>query len=196
MQRFSAHAWLASPAKKTAAFPRSCLLLPRLDPSRHVLSSRNRRFGRWARAGPLGAQSPSSGYLCRAATRSSLPASRIARLDASKLVGEDIHVLYDTGVQPFEDWEEFEPHTCSKKARVAIRGIAGVRNIMTPNVSLHVGLPSLEHGANPVAVEGWKHAQVPRTCAPKDAHEHRLGAVIRVVPGGNSLRAGAARRGL
>jgi hypothetical protein len=99
-------------------------------------------------------------------------------------------VLYDTGVQPFEEWDEFEPHPRPKKAWIAVRGIAAKWNAVTPNVSLDVGPSRAEHGANPVAVEDWKDAQVPRARAPEDAHEHGLGSVVGMMPSRDSLCAG------
>lgn len=103
-------------------------------------------------------------------------------------------MLYDTGVQPFEDGHKLEPHARPKKAGIAVGGIGGVRNAVTPHVSLDVGPPRAKHGANPVAVEGWKDAQVPRARAPKNAHEHRLGAVFGVMSRRDPLRSSPSGR--
>ena len=112
-----------------------------------------------------------------------------------ELVGQCTKMLDDVGAQGFQEREELAPNSGPEVARVAVRRIAGERN----GVACAVIEDGLARGANERTDSGETRRRGGRRAwgqrretewarAAQESYEHRLGAIVGVVTGGDDAR--------
>jgi hypothetical protein len=95
-------------------------------------------------------------------------------------------VFDDAGAEALQYGQKLVAYAGAQIARVAIRGVDGMREAVAGDVGLNVATPRPIERANAIAVARWQYGEAARPGASKKAKEHRLGAVVGVVAGRDS----------
>ena len=99
-------------------------------------------------------------------------------------------MLHDPGAQPFQGRHELLADAHPQKAGIPVGRVDAVGDAVAGNVRIHVAPAGVQHWADPVAVLDGHDREAARARSPDDTHEHGLGAVVRVMAGGDSIGAG------
>ena len=126
-----------------------------------------------------------------------LPLALVTRLTLlpgpfrAEFVGQGAEMLDGPRTQPLERGEYLASYTHPQKSRVTIRRVQTVGNPVARHVRVDVRPACAQHGADAIAILWGHRGKAPHARAAQDAHDHRLGAVIRVMAGGDPIGAHA-----
>jgi hypothetical protein len=106
-----------------------------------------------------------------------------------ELVGESTEVLDHARVEALERRQQLVAHAGAQVARVAVRRIDGVGEVVAGDVGVHVAAARAMKRADPVTVLRRQHTEALGAGAPEQPNEQRLGPVIGMVAGGDPIGA-------
>jgi len=107
------------------------------------------------------------------------------------VVCQPTEVLDDARAQALERWNGLVSHSRSQKPWVSVRWIDRMRDAMSSYMGVDVGAARVHEGPNSIALMRRQHSQAASARATQDTDKHGFGAVVRVMPGSNTLRAHA-----